>query len=367
MNHITYTPTPEGRIPPISPQLTLVDVLPVNSTGFETNLRNNFYNKGNELFDSLYNAGNPLAYWSQVYDLRFNHAFGNTDVSTITTNLQQKTSDASYFREFLRAGGALYIQTVRGEYANRNTGVEFIIKNFTRDKDYSNTHNPNSGDAGNFVFHNGFNNFNCNFNDLEYELTQNSMTWAYPGGFPTAQIRYGIPLVSIAGSPNAVIVAWKTNQMDPEIGNGILVVGWAITAWAQQNDNNNVSIVSRTTFATIQNLYALMSETAMFNIHKSFSKDGSIPQVEDGETGTCYITLKNNAIYEVEGFSIKDTLSKCFEYVDKSGGEYEPKPNVINLGNGKTELVWTNVVLPGNRGSVIVQFDYKVKYLPPCD
>jgi len=154
--------------------------------------------------------------------------------------------------------------------------------------------------------------------------------------------------------------------MDPEIGNGLLVVSWAITAWGPQSSGGNISKITKTTFAVIQNIYKLMSGTAMFNVNKSFSKDSSTVQIEKDQIGTCYITLKNNAIYPIEGFSIADTLSRCFEYLYKSGGLYEPIPTISQIG-GKTILNWSGIVLPPDRGSITVQFDYKVNYNPPCN
>ncbi|MDR0304713.1 MAG: hypothetical protein LBH98_08125 [Chitinispirillales bacterium] len=371
--HITYSTHENGNlvydktdgIPKIDPPLTLVDTLNVTVQGMDSDLKKTFYGK-DPLFDSLYDAGNPLTYWSQVYDLRFRNILAGGAEASITTNLNQKTSDASYFRVFLQSGGALYLQTVRGEFTTRNAGVEFVIKNFTLDKNYTNTKNPiSSPDGGNFSFTDNYD-FKCNFNDLKDENDKHPMNWAMPGGYPSGEIVHGKPLAKNLTANSDVIVAWKTGEMDPIIGNGILIVGWAITAWGPQSSGGNSSVISRATFATIQNIYALMTQTAMYSINKSFSQDGSIIEKEDGETGTCYITLKNNAIYKVGPIVVRDTLSKCLEYIDKSDDKYDPKPYVTYLPSGKTELIWTDLVLPNNRGVLPLQFDYKVKFTPPC-
>jgi hypothetical protein len=181
------------------------------------------------------------------------------------------------------------------------------------------------------------------------------MTWVMAGGYPTDEVKPGHSLIKSGNL--SVIICWGTKEMDPEIGNGRLIVSFDINAWGDYAEGR----ISRTTMAVIQNIYDLMSGTKQYGLLKSFSQDGTIPELEDGKEGTCYITIKNNAVYPIE-VSALDTLSKCFEFVP-SGGD---APNKITPSGGKTILEWNGIKLDG-RQSKTIKFNYKVKYNPPCE
>lgn len=360
----TRYPINGDNVPEINPELRMVSVLNVTTAGFDDELYAAF--RSDPLFVELYNEGNPLAYWSQVYDLRFNHDFGTSDMSSITTDQNNPKSDISYFKAFLQAGGALYVQTEYKEYVNRNRGVADVIKTFTLDKDYDYNRVLGGNHMTDFLFSDNVENFAHDFNDLNKLAKDYPMKWVMAGGYPVSNLRHGVPLITNGSA--AVMVFWGTKQLDPAIGNGRLIVGFDINAWGDHYTDSQEGKITKATFAVIQNLYDLMSGTNMFSVKKSFSENGEIPQIEDGQTGTCYITVKNNATYAFE-ITVVDTLNRCFEFI-KNSNDNIPLTKQDNLSNSRTALEWDRVELKG-RGSgedvKVIKFEYRVKYLPPCN
>ena len=367
-----------------------VNILRVTQQGFENDLRAKFLNQGNNIdeqqfdqaiFAQLNAGGNPLAYWSQVYDLRFNHwaAWGDrlrADISSITPR------DVELFGEYLKVGGSLYVQTVRGWvepalrpedhqlYGNRNTalaGVQGLIRTLTRDKDYDDRYNrvALNNDVSSFEFHQ-YNNFNCSPHNLNAMQSANGMIWGQPGLFPRNRVTHGRVLASEgSGSDNAFILGWGNEAMDPEIANGNLIVGYAITAWVPQRSSHEGSWtttrVTCATFAIIQNLFTFMN-APMFNMRKDFVQE----VMGDGDRGSCRIILTNFANYPVEGLVIKDTISHCLEFISGSAvPALSQAPQT--LGDGRTELTWITTLPAGIGNTFEIKFDFHVRLNPPCN
>ncbi|MCL1946053.1 MAG: hypothetical protein FWF51_02720 [Chitinivibrionia bacterium] len=347
-------------IPTINPPLTHVNILNCTSSGgIDADLKTKFsvnstqidgFPHDRALFDSLYNAGNPLAYWSQVYDLRFVNNYG-LNASVISTSNTNK-SDISYFREHLKTGGTLYIQAEYSVFEGRNNSIATVIKTFTLDKDYNPVNILGGGDLTSFNFSNDFENFAKDFNDLNLLAQQYPMLWKMAGGIPTNQIKNGISLIT---SGNYTIMAiWAPNRgLDPEIGNGRFIVGWDINAWGDYKEG----IISTATFAIIQNLYDLMTGSKQYGIFKTFDP----PEIELGVEGSFYITIKNNATYSVPMITVIDTISPCLQYIRSDTQTISEN----NLSGGAKELKWEFSI--GGRSEKKIKIDYRVLKSPPCN
>lgn|GEM_PF-4471892 len=364
-----------------------VNTLLVGNTqrGFENALISKFGNSGTDDidgqpfdragFNEFLSQDNPLAYWSQVYDLRFNDAgwpHNNEDMSSITNR------DIELFGNYLRSGGGLYVQTVRAMagndpcFRNRNAGVQNLIRAVTRDIGYDNIHNRGSvgGHVGSFEFHD-WQNFNCSPNDLAQMQQQSPMHWRNPGVFPVNQLTHGRALMTRAGADRnqALLVGWDTEGMAPSIGNGMLVVGYSIIAWVPQHSSSGTNRVSCATFGIIQNLFTLMNQP-MFEINKEFFEYQSSPavpltEIMNGRRGTCRITISNMATYAVHDLVIADPLPPCLVFVQGSGRPTQP--TLSTDAQGRTVLTWSNITLPAKRGETYVEFDFEVNLQGNCD
>ena len=159
----------------INPPLVRVTALDVDTLGIDRALRtfgSGLIGRERAIFDELYNQGNPLSYWSQVYDLRYIQEFwnpinlDNTFMSVITQPCRPTCSgnnhyytynrpgpnwtgtvatrycrndgksDLEYFRAFLRDGGGIYIQAASANYVERNQSLAYTIRALTEDRDF---------------------------------------------------------------------------------------------------------------------------------------------------------------------------------------------------------------------------------------
>ena len=352
-------------IPTINPPLTRVNILNVTSnSGIEAQLEAKFRGKGStniddfsfegDIFDELYNAGNPLSYWSQVYDLRYANISGNAAAPhNISTDLNDPRSDISYYGEHLRSGGSLFLMGEYDYYENRNNGISAIIRNFTQSKQYSGSV-ANQPSITSFTFRNDYEHFATDFNDLNALFQQgHGMTWVNAGGVTEADVAPGFPLV-IAGG-RVAIAAWGEGQMDPSVGNGRLLVCWDTNAWSDYMDGR----ISKTTFALIQNMYDLMDGSKQYRGIKEF-----VPAaVEIDDIGVCRITVRNDGNYLVENIVVTDDLSSCLQFTENTGAIPLSKP--APTGRGGT-LEWTiPELLP--RSSRVIEFRYRAVDMPPCN
>lgn len=354
--------TIDGYIPEINPPLTRVNVLDVTSVGvgIETQLRNKFYNKGSvkidefdfegDIFDELYDAGNPLAYWSQVYDLRFVNN-GAASAATITTDLSNSRSDISYFKEHLKAGGTLFLQDEYSVFTSRNNGVAAVITEFTQDKNHKVSNISAGSIMSTFKFDSTFEKFAYDFNDLA-ELEKNyRMTWVMAGGVDRSTIPASTPLV--LNGNTTVIAAWGTTQMDPSIGSGRLIVSWDINAWADYRVDWQNGQISTTTFALIQNIYDLMDGSKQYGVEKKFDPE----QLEIGDEGYCIITVNNIGNYGFENIIVDDTLSSCLQYL-RTEGTIQPTMSPASGTSGGV-LQW-KIEYMNPREKKEIKFKFKV-------
>ena len=383
-------------IPPIDPPLRNVDVLDVRHRqgGIDADLRawanTNLSGIERQIFDELYDAGNPLSYWSQVYDLRYIQEFWNegaqnyTPLSVITTTGAR--SDLEYFRAFMRNGGGLYIQAADSAFVERNRSISTTVNALTRNNvNISNWGNANiligtprqgifTEQADNFWFNNSdrADNFARGFNDLAALQQQYPMRWVRVGGVRHADLGHAIPLVS-AGSETgrAVKVFWDSDGLQEEYRNGRLIISYGTTAFRDHEDGNGIyqtrqgwTRTTRTTLALIQNLYALMSEkTQRYTITKRFLEE----ERQVGEIGTVRISVRNpnNYPFELTG-GITDDLASCLSYIPGSSRfafiDFEgnaTSATATEQHNGK-RLHWIpNEPIPA-RSDWIIEFQYRV-------
>lgn len=354
-----------NSIPPISPPLTRVNILNVTThNGIDGELKAKFYNSGNQTIDGfsfegdifceLYDAGNPLAYWSQVYDLRFANIYSENETVTTpaTITLTGDRSDKQYFGEHLKSGGTLYLQAEYNGFRNRNYGIADLIKSFTADEVPLSVFAMSGQNKVNFQFYNDFENFAVDFNDLNSLVKAHSMYWSNAGGVPTSYIQKGHSLVTDGAT--TIMAAWgaKPEEMNPLIGNGRLIIGFDINAWGDFTQ----SIISKTTFAIIQNLYDLMDGSKQFGVEKRFIPAPPEP-LGLGEIGTCVITVNNIGNYLIENIIVNDTLSSCFQYISTEGAIQPTKSPASGTTGGVLE--W-NVGDIGGRQKKEIKFKFKV-------
>ena len=383
-------------IPQINPPLTNVTILDIRHRqgGIDTDLRAwayaNLSGRERELFAELYEAGNPLSYWSQVYDLRYIQEFWNapnqdfTNLSLITTNGAR--NDLDYFRAFMRDGGGLYIQAASAPYEARNESITQTIRALTRDTGFQRQWSdaniligtPRQGQfteqSDGFWFNNSAaaDNFASDFNDLNASQSQFPMRWVRAGGIAPSRIAdmNAIPLVRAGENGSSIISLWHRDGLQEDYRNGRLVVGFNIGAWREHTDgmgagqtNQGAAITNRTTLALIQNLYSLMSETQRYAIFKNFvEEDRSV-----GETGTLRISVRNpnNYPFEFTG-GITDDLASCLSYIPGSSRfafvDFEgnaTSATATEQHNGK-RLHWIpNESIPA-RSDWIIEFQYRV-------
>ena len=371
--------------------VTVLDIGDVDSngkaksrqSGIDTYLRawanTNLSGREREIFDELYDAGNPLSYWSQVYDLRYIQEYWNqsatdyTDLSLITTSGSR--NDLEYFKVFLQDGGGLYIQAASKNYEKKNERIAETIRALTKDK----TFNRNRSDAeiqvteNNFWFNNSseseyfatdFNNLNVLQNNPQY-----AMRWVRAGGIKLIASDYAIPLVNVRNAnDSSMIVFWDKDGLDEAYKNGRLIVSYAITAWMDHVDgsgtgqlNQGAVITSRTTAALVQNLYDLMSGTQRYTISKSFVPD----ERKVGENGIVRIAVRNPNNYPFKIGEITDELSTCLRFVrddkhsfiDQVNGHPTPA-QATQTQNGRT-LKWE---LNSNDGHIPARSDWVIEF-----
>lgn len=369
-------------IPLIEPKLTSVNILNVTpngaadrltASGVDNHLRSKFYiqnpasnvivritDKGDTLikiddfdfnitlFKKLYNEGNPLSYWSQVYDLRFVDQYSEDHNVKTAATITDK--DMDYFKEHLKTGGTLFIQDEYNGFRNRNYGVGQVIKNFTSDVNYNYLRVQPGNSMSPSSFDNSLEHFANDFNDLSQLASGYSMYWVNAGGIQEGLadgIVHGYKLVKNANT--IVIAAWDTKKMNPEIGNGRLIVAYDINAWSDYAKGK----ITRTTFALIQNIYDLMDGSKQYTVSKKFEPD----MIDIGEAGTCVITVNNNGNYDIENIVVEDPLNPCMEFIGMVSDH-------INEGDGNT-LKW-NLGTIGGRDSREIKFQYIITNLENC-
>ena len=398
--------TDANVIPPINPRLTMVTVLDVTNRGIDTDLRAwanaNLSGRELQIFNELYNAGNPLSYWSQVYDLRYIQEFwlegaqNRTNLSEITTsgNIVNgvERNDLAYFRAFMLDGGGIYIQAADSAFETRNTSITATINALTRNN-VSRSWGDASGRIGaapptyarpesstpagnvstNFWFNNNAiaENFATDFNDLNALQVTHPMRWVRVGGVAHAQLDHAIPLVSVGSETGrAVKVFWDRNGLQEEYQNGRLIVSYGITAFRDHEDGNGEhqtrqgwTRATRTTLAMVQNLYDLMSGTQRYTISKSFVQ----PDRSVGDEGTIRISVRNpnNYPFELTG-GIRDELSTCLRYIQGSSTssfvniDGNSSPAAITEQHNGQNLHWTpNTAIP-LRSDWVIEFRYRV-------
>jgi hypothetical protein len=386
-------------IPPIEWPLTMVDVLDVRHRqgGIDTDLRawanNNLSGRNRQIFDELYEAGNPLSYWSQVYDLRYIQEFwdtgqpSNTPLSVITTTGPR--SDLAYFRALLRDGGGLYIQAADSAFADRNISITTTINALTRNNvgrawgnasgrigtappSYpggSESTTPSGNASTTFWFNNSrqSEHFATDFNNLDTLQRQFPMRWVRIGGVHRDSLQHAIPLVRVGETGRVVKMFWDRDGLEEDYQNGRLIVSYAITAFRDHEDGSGAhqsrqgwTRTSRTTLAMVQNLYDLMSGTQRYTLSKSFVPD----ERGIGDTGTVRIAIRNPNLYPFLINAITDELSSCLRFTrDIRHSFIDMEGNVTpttasQTQNGRT-LRWE---LTGNDGHIPLRSDWVIEF-----
>jgi len=393
----------QGR-PDIDPALERVTVLDIRHRqgGIDTDLRAwanaNLSGRERQIFDELYEAGNPLSFWSQVYDLRYIQVFWNvegrpnhTPLSVITTTGPR--SDLAYFRALLRDGGGLYIQAADSAFADRNISITTTINALTRNnvgRSWGNASGrigdappsyprreestPSGNTSTTFWFNDSLRaeHFATDFNDLNALQQQFPMRWVRVGGVHRDSLQHAIPLVRVGETGRVVKMFWDSDGLEEDYQNGRLIVSYAITAFRDHEDGNGDyqtrqgwTRTSRTTLAMVQNLYDLMSGTRRYTLSKSFVPD------ERGiaDTGMVRIAVRNPNNFPFLINAITDTLSSCLRFtrdvrhffIDNMDGNERPT-TARQTQDGQT-LRWE---LTGNDGHIpeisdwVIEFEYVV-------
>jgi len=399
-------PSPERR-------LLNVNTLDVRGLGIDNYLRTKFYGRGRnavidgqpfdgDLFDELYDAGNPLSYWSQVYDLRYiQERWIASDVIMSVITTEGARSDLAYFRAFMRDGGGIYIQSAYGLYVERNNSLRDVVRALTLDRNFvgvsqnsnilmgTGTSEPTAGWTGpiaEFWFNNSpqSGQFATDFNNLTALQASHPMKWIRSGGIDltSSENQNAIPLVNAVFPGNtrdsSIIILWDSTGLDPEVKNGLLIVGFCVNAWTDhrgpgdplslpyQTGQGN-GVITRTTMAVIQNLYAQLSKTQRYTITKRFVEEERA--VDD--TGTVVISVHNpnNFAFSLSD-GITDELHCRLRFVSGSDRHFlvdrdgNRTPTAAVLTQTGQTLRWVlNGDIPA-RSHWAIEFQYIVN--PPC-
>jgi len=360
-------------IPTIDPALTMINILNIREQGIAPNLRRwanaNLRGRDLEIFNELWEAGNPLSFWSQVYDLRYVQMFwnfnANTDLSVITAG------DIEYFRQFLRDGGGLYIQAAYANFVERNESTIRAINRLTR-----NNINAQWGQADEAVENFWFNpsidaeNFATDFNNLRTLQNTRPMRWVRAGGVSRQNLQRAIPLISNGGEQGrAVKVFWNSDglaEYEPGIPkNGRIILSFSVSGFRDHNDasgGQGRTITSQTTLATVQNLYDLMSGTRRYTIAKSFDPE----ELKVSERGKVRIVVRNPNNYPFAIGKITDELSPCLRFesnlpsffIDNENTNITPAQ--FNTNHNGQRLEWElNGLIPA-RSDWVIEFEFRV-------
>ncbi|MCL2845727.1 MAG: hypothetical protein FWE23_09830 [Chitinivibrionia bacterium] len=367
-------------IPQIDPELTMINVLDIRQQGISPNLRRwadaNLRGRDLEIFNELWVAGNPLSFWSQVYDLRYVQMHwiynANTDLSVITTNENDPRSDLNYFKAHLRDGGGLYIQAAYAEYIHRNRGTIAVVNALTRNNINDQWGNVDEA-VVNFWFNNDIRaeNFATDFNNLDSLQRQPGMAmrWIRSGGVRHQDLQYAIPLIRNGEQGRAVKMFWDKSGLRDEYENGRFILSFSVSGFRDHPDvgSQGNTITSKTTLATVQNLYDLMSGTQRYTISKRFEHE----ERGLGETGRVYITVRNPNNFPFQIGDIWDDLSSCLRFTGNAsyafirhedGFRTETTATITQTQNGQ-RLTWR---LTGENGHIparsdwVIEFEYRV-------
>lgn len=326
--------TGNNGAPDFSPKPS-VDILDITSgNGIIGDLNKKF---SSEIPDSL-KGGNELRYWTQVYDLRFRNLTSGQNEDFITIDIDDPSSDYSLYKALLENGGGLFVQGEYNIFLGRNMGVATLINLLTRDE----FKKENISDLGLKIissFPSEPENFSTDFQDLG--AANGAIALVHAGAYPMSKINYALPLIS--SGDNAHMLFWYSKDL--KVQNGRMIVSFDINGWADKDQGS----ITEATYASVQNIYDLLSGVKNYTVEKSFVPD----HADVGDDATFRIYCENKGKTDLVDFHVVDTVDTCLTILSSSPN-WDSKKYEDGVG---TILEWTIDVAKGERDSIVVDFN----------
>lgn len=322
-----------GSAPSFSP-LPEVDVVAITSgNGIVSDVNKKF---GSEIPDSL-KGGNELRYWTQVYDLRFRNLYTGQNEDYITIDIEDPTSDYSLYKSLLENGGGLFVQGEYSVFQGRNVGVATLVNLLTNDE----FRKENISDLGLKIisdFPDEPENFATDFQDLK---SAGAIALVHAGAYPMSKVDYALPLISTGD--NAHMLFWYSKDL--KVQNGRMIVSFDINGWADKTEGS----ITEATYASVQNIYDLLSGVKNYTVEKSFVPD----HADVGDDATFRIYCDNKGKTDLKDFHVIDTVDTCLTVLS-SNPNWDKKEVIDGIG---TVLEWTIDIAKGSRDSIVVDFN----------
>jgi hypothetical protein len=215
-------------------------------------------NSGAGFYDELaaQTGRSDLLGYCVVFDLRFNDTHTPWNMGC-PANAEEKislgaaaTTDQTLFRNFLSAGGGLYLQGEHQDYSCRNDNLIGFINSVANTPLGTGAPGvgaaPSNPPAGNYQNVDGF--------DTDFNTLSGTMGTNFPGGMPLWALGSAQAMVTItlsAGGNSAMIMGYLPANLNT--GAGRVVVSWESNTFAEP------ALQNATTAAVMQNLYDFLS------------------------------------------------------------------------------------------------------------
>lgn len=291
---------------------------------------------GGEIADSL-KGGGELRHWTQVYDLRFRNATTGKNEDFITIDIDDPVSDYSLYKTLLENGGGLFVQGEYSMFLGRNMGVATLINLLTNDQ-FKKENISDLGFKNITEFPTEPEGFATDFQNLN---SGDPLKLVHAGAYPMNKIEHGLPLIS--SGDNAHMLFWYSKDL--QVQNGRMIVSFDINGWADKKEGE----INATTYASVQNIYDLLSGVKNYTVEKSFVPD----RADVGDDATFRIYCTNSGKSDLVDFTVIDTVHPCLT-VTGATPLWESKKEIPDVG---TVLEWTVTIGQGNRDSIVVDFN----------
>lgn len=364
--------------------------------------------KASPLYDSIPDSlknGKELNYWDVIFDLRiidvsFDAGTGDTskdshaadEPATITLNINDPTSDYNLYHEFLASNGGLFLLGSSARY--RAMGIGSIVNANTVDNktfelladEFVILHDADAEWGGTEAslpdllygeFPQGPSNFAKIYNDLT------TVQLPINGGMNTSALRPtsfkgGEVLIENKWKGLSKVILYYWGAKDMVTGKGQLIISTEQYPWtnhwfntlgesfknAKANDPYNwpssydfaIPFIGKGAFATIQNMYVLLSRSREVELEKEFIPSSGIV----GDDGSFFITIRNTGTVSINDYTLIDTVSNCLEIKNSTPNWSNKSENILTWDENSI-----GTIEPGD--SVRVQVNFVAKQVPPCN
>lgn len=315
----------------------------------------------------IVDATNPLKYWCQVWDIRFNDHYTNwanagaysvypTGCTTLEDFINNTggNNDAWMFTQYVNNGGMMYIQTDHSEYTCRNESVRAFINSV------ANGASQLSGAVGMFAagsntanFAAAPENFGTDFNNLA--ASGNLQTW-YPG-YLTGGYGTAVPLVRDTSGNWIFMLAWLDTNLTA--GKGRIIVSYDSNAFA------DAAVKNATSNALIQNCYDFLSNSSCVIVTNTPTNTPTItntftPTQTRTATHTYTATNTFTATYtytQTNTPTITPTSTPAFEFEHKTSypNPFKDSTNILYYVNRDSKVTAKVFTVSGEKIATLTQ------------